>query len=515
MIQNLWKKWNVWKRINATEGIGDTTSQYTSVFSSLTDNMIYFNGHFSGAADYVHRPLVVCGHQCELIYIDNMIDKVVLTESILLPLTKAKEPAGLESTKDKEAFYIWMRDCVLSMCDQHEVFTMEEIEWLMMNGFAVLFVDGYAKGIAFGIQGFKLRGIDEPSLDRILRGSREGFIEALRLNIAMVRRRMKNTNLQFETYILGKESKTEVCLVYLKGVVADSILTQVRKRLKTIDMETVLSSGMIQPFFEEKFQLFSSVGYTERPDTLCAKLNEGRVGIMVDGTPMALFVPYLFIDNFASMDDYAVSFFYGTFTRILKYIATFISIFLPALYVAIGSFHQEILPTPLLYTLAQSEQNTPFSLTVEAILMQIIYEILREAGLRAPRQFGSSLNIVGAFLIGQAAVSAGLIGAPMVIIVSLTATTSLVVPTLYEPCVILRFVYIILAGMAGFYGITIGFAFFFLMTCSIKSYGVPYLSPYAPFDLFAMRDAVVRSPWKVLNNQPFHAQDYTGANVPK
>lgn len=510
MLKDWLTRFNIWRRVKTAQGIGDKASSYTPVFPSLTDNMVYFNGKLADTVDFVHKPLVFCGHQCELMYIDNMIDKMVLSESVLVPLSEAQKPAGLQ---EGEPFYKWMRDDVLACTDQHEVFNLEELEWIMMSGFAALLIDGYPKAMVFGLQGFKIRGIDEPNLDRLLRGSREGFVEASRINIMMMRRRMKNSNLKFETYILGSESRTEVCLAYIKGVVSDAILEQVRKRIREIDMEDILASGMIQPFFEEHLSLFSTVGITERPDTLCAKLNEGRVGIIVDGTPLALFVPHLFMDNFTNLDDYATSFFYGTFTRVLKYISFYISVFLPGMYVAIGSFHQELLPTQLLFTLAQSEQNTPFSLTFEAILMQVIYEALREAGLRSPRQFGSALNIVGAFLIGQAAVSAGLIGAPMVIVVSLTATTSLVVPTLYESGVIMRFALIILAGMSGFYGIVLGSVFFLIMMCSVKSYNVPYMAPYAPLDPFAMRDAVLRAPWNILNRKPYKTQNLNGSDV--
>ncbi len=508
MLKDLWTRLNVWKRQKASEGVGDAPQTYTRISASLTDNMVHFTGRLSSCADFVYKEFTFCSHRCELLYIDNMVDKMVVSEAVLLPLSKAQEPGGLA---EGEPFFAWMRDDVLSCPDQREIFTLEELEWLMMTGFAVLLVDGYDKGMVFGLQNFKIRGIDEPNVDRLLRGSREGFVEALRINIMMMRRRMKTPDLKFETYILGKESHTEVCIAYLKGAVTDMVLDRVRKRLRKIDMDIVLASGMIQPFFEENVSLFSTVGYTERPDTLCAKLSEGRVGIIVDGTPMALFVPMIFSDSFSNLDDYATSFFYGTFTRLLKYLAFFIAVYLPGLYVAVGSFHQEALPTPLLFTLAQSEQNTPFSLMLEAILMQVIYEILREAGLRSPRQFGSSLSVVGAFLIGQAAVTAGLIGAPMVIVVSLTATTSLLVPMLYEPGVIMRFIFILLAGMAGFYGIVIGTSFFLLLMCGTKSYNVPFMAPYAPFDLFAMRDTLIRAPWSVLNRKTFHTQNYTGA----
>ncbi|MDR3643543.1 MAG: spore germination protein, partial [Clostridia bacterium] len=226
-------------------------------------------------------------------------------------------------------------------------------------------------------------------------------------------------------------------------------------------------------------------------------------------------VPYLFVENFQNMDDYGVGPYYATFTRILKYMAFTISILLPGMYVAIGSFHQSVLPTQLLYTLDAAEVTTPFPLVVEALGIQLIYEMLREAGLRMPRQFGFAITIVGAFLVGQAAVTAGLIGAPMVIIVALTATTSFVVPTLYEPCVLLRFAFIILAGISGLYTVTIGIAFMLIHICSLKSYDVPYTSPLSPFDAFSTRDIVLRMPWQILSRKRSTVQEMPGSDVDK
>jgi len=513
MFDYIKAKLNIWASKGGTEGIGDTSGEYTQFGSSLIDNMIVFQGKFDNCADFVHREITVCGKKAEVLMIDNLADKLSFTQGVLGPLMHAAPPK--EITGD-DAKFKWIRDCVLSYIDQREIFNFEECEWLIMTGFVCLVIDGYNKALVFGLQDFKFRSIEEPVAETVLRGSREGFSEPIRINISLIRRRMKNPNLKFETYILGHESKTEVCLTYIKGIVSESVIDSLRHRLKTIDIDTVLASGYIQTYLQDSpNSIFPTVGYTERPDTICGKLSEGRVGILVDGTPNVLIAPCVFIENFQNMDDYAVGTYYATFTRILKCMAFLISVMLPGIYVAIGSFHQALLPSPLLYTLAQAENGTPFPLVFEALLMQFIYEMLREAGLRAPKQIGSSLNIVGAFLIGQAAVSAGLIGAPMVIIVALTATTALVVPTLYEPGIIMRFVFIILAGMAGFYGITIAFAFFAIHACSLKPYGVPYTAPLTPLDTYALRDVVVRAPWKILSRKKIKVQDLPGSDASK
>ena len=511
----MWKylkaKFSIWTGQSGQDGMGDSPSQATHLKRSLIDNMVVFEGKFDSCADLVEREFTACGRKMIVLMMDNMVDKLNMTKSVLEPLSRAVPPPD---AAEGDAFFDWIRDDLLAAVDQREAFTFEECTWLSMSGFAVLLVDGFDRALVFGLQDFKFRSVDEPNIDKVIRGSREGFVEPLRINLMMMRRRVKNPALKFEVYQLGKDGKTEVCLAYLKGIVSDSVLDSVRHRLKTINIDTVLASGYIQPYFQDHpYSIFSTVGYTERPDTLCGKMEEGRVGILVDGTPMALVTPYLLAENFQNIDDYAVGPYYATFTRILKYLAFLISVLLPGLYVAVGSFHQSLLPAQLLYTLAQSEEGTPFNLMTEALLMQVVYEILREAGLRTPKQLGSSLNIVGAFLIGQAAVSAGLIGAPMVIIVALTATTSLVVPTLYEPGVLLKFINIIAAGVAGFYGLTLVSAFVMAHLCSMKVYDIPFTAPVAPLGVYSMRDMVVRAPWKILSHRRVRVQDMPGSDA--
>lgn len=502
-----------WTSAVGAKGIGDSPAEYTQFESSLNDNMTVFHGKFADCADFVYKELVICGKKAAVFYIDNMVDKVALTQCVMNPLTTAVPPADI---KNDDAKYLWLRDQVLSAVDQREIFTIEECQWMIMTGFVCVLIDGVDKALLFGLQVFPYRSVTEPDADKALRGSREGFIEPLHLNISILRRRMKTPNLKFETYQLGKESKTEVCLTYIKGIAASSVLDSVRHRLKTIDIDEVLATGYLQVYFQDHpYSIFPTAGYTERPDTLLSKLSEGKVGILVDGSPEAVYVPHILIENFQNIDDYAVGAWYATFTRILKYLAFFISVMLPGLYVAIGSFHQSLLPSELLYTLAQAEQGTPFPLILEALFIQIIYEMLREAGLRAPQKIGTALTIVGAFLIGQAAVSANLIGAPMVIVVSLTATTSLVVPTLYEPGVIMRFVFIIVGGMAGLYGVTLALAFFVIHMCSIKTYDVPYTAPLMPLDVYSLRDVVLRAPWSILSKKKQKVQDSPGSDANK
>lgn len=513
MFQALFQKMGLWHPNGSQPGVGCEIPKYTRLKVNLLDNMTDFQGDFDHCSDFISREFTVAGRRAAVLMMDNMVEKVTLSDGVLTPLSHAVPPSPQMSAEEE---FVWIRDDVMSTIDIKEIFTFEESMTLLMSGFVLFLLDGADKALSIGLQGFPYRTIQEPNIETVLRGSREGFVEALRINMSMVRRRIKNPNLKFEIINIGKESKTDICVAYIKGVAADSVVAEVMRRLNKIGLHDVLASGNIQPFLQDHpYSIFSTVGTTERPDTLCGKLNEGRVGIIVDGTPVALLAPFLLIENFQNMDDYAVSFMYATFTRILKYLAFIISILLPALYVAVGSFHEELLPTQLLHTLAQSEAFLPFNMVFEAILMQAIYEILREAGLRLPKQFGFAITIVGALIVGQAAVSAGLIGAPMVIIVALTATTSLVVPSLYEPSIVLRFAFIILAGMTGLYTLTLGVAFVIIHLCSLKSYEIPFTAPLSPTELYSMRDVVFRAPMQVMVRKHAHIQDLPGSDVDK
>ena len=400
-------------------------------------------------------------------------------------------------------------------CDQTQVSNFEDAFNMIMSGFALFAVDGYDSMLALGVQGFSFRSISEPASELMQRGSREGFIEALMVNLSLIRRRIKSTDLKFELMQLGKVSKTSICLCYLESKVSKEILGKVKKNLEKINLETILESGYIIPYLESQgdFSLFSSVGMTERPDTLCGKISEGRIAILVDGTPNALIVPYFFVEYFQHLDDYSMHSYFATFTRWLKYMAFFLSTLLPGLYVGISTFNPEILPGPILSKIALAVGTTPFSLMFETIIIHLIYEIMREAGLRIPRPLGHAVSIVGALVIGETAVSAGLIGAPTLMVVALTAISSYVIPNLYEPISILKFAFIIVGGLLGIWGIMILFTLVLVNLCFKNTYGIPFTAPLAPFNIFAMRDVIVRSGWSFLTKKIIKVQDFPGSEV--
>ena len=383
-----------------------------------------------------------------------------------------------------------------------------------MSGFAVIAVDGYDQMLAIGIQGFSFRGISEPTSEVMQTGSKEGFVEAMRINMTMVRRRIKNPKLKFETMTVGGISKTDICLCYITGLVSNKILEEIRSRINKIDLDTLLASGYMTPYLEREgdLSLFSSVGNSERPDTVCAKIAEGRVAVLIDGTPNALITPYLFVEYFQTLDDYSERPYFATLTRWLKYLSFFIATLLPGLYVAIATFHPEFFSGELLNKIAKAVATTPFSLMVETLLIHFIYEIMREAGLRLPRPLGHAVSIVGALVIGETAVSAGLIGAPTLMVVALTAISSYVIPSLYEPIAILRMIFILAGGLMGIWGIMIVFCIVLINVCAKSNYGVPFTAPLSPFSMFSMRDVLVRAGWKTLSKKSSNIKNMPGTN---
>ena len=300
--------------------------------------------------------------------------------------------------------------------------------------------------------------------------------------------------------------------MYLSDRVRPEMADSILKRLAGIDIEMVLESGFIEPFLENtRYSLFSGVGYTERPDTLCGKLREGRIGVLVDGTPFALIVPFLFTENFQSFDDYTNRPYYTTFIRVLKYFAFFLSTMLPGVYVAVVTFEPQILPLSLLGTIAAARQQTALPLMLEALFTAIVYEVVREAGPRLPRPVGHAVGLVGALVVGDAAVRAGLISATMVMVVALTAISSFMIPMLHEAVTVLRFGFILVGGLLGPFGIAFAFGAMLLNITSINTYGVPYMAKVSPYSKTLFWDGIVKKGWRALADRRESVYDLRGA----
>ena len=463
----------------------------------------------SSTADFINKGLVIGDVSLSLIMMEGMVNLSLLAQMVARPLLS--EDFGPHPSPEKIRDFI-LRQTVMA-ADQKQIKTYEEVFTLAMSGFVVILVDGLPGAVALGAQGFSFRSVGEPDSEVNERGSREGFTEPLKINMTMIRRRMKSEHLKFESFQVGTKSHTDGCLVYMTDTVSPLLLKEIRRRLSKVKLPLVLDTGYLRPFLEgDTLSPFSEVGVTERPDTLCARIAEGRVAILLDGTPYALVTPCLFIENFQSFDDYAHRPYFTAFIRFLKYVSFLLTILLPGTYVALATFHQESLPHLLLFNIIAAEETTPFPLMLEALLIHFIYEIMREAGLRLPRPVGHAVGIVGALVIGDAAVTAGLIGSPMVMVVALTAISSFVVPSLYEPMAVLRFMFIIIGGLTGIFGIAVGCAAILINACRVNNFGVPFTAPLSPFTPSAMRDVLVRVSWRTMQKRQERIQDLKGSD---
>jgi len=372
-----------------------------------------------------------------------------------------------------------------------------------LAGNTILLVNGFNKALIISTIGWERRGITEPTTEVVVRGPKEGFTETLRSNTTLLRRKIHNPDLKIESLIIGQRTNTNIAIAYIKELANEKLVKELKSRLNKINTDSILESGYIEELIEDApLSPFSTIGNSEKPDKVAAKILEGRIAILVDGTPFVLTIPKLFIENFQSVEDYYSRPFLSSLIRFFRYIAFLISMTGPAIYVALTNFHQETIPTPLVLTMASSKEGIPFPGVLEALLMVVTFELLREAGIRLPRAVGQAVSIVGALVLGEAAVSAGLISAPMVIVVATTAITSFIVSPLYDVVSIMRYIFIILAAIMGAVGISVGLLGLLIHLSSLRSFGSPFLSPLAPVYFKNLKDSFVRFPLWSMHTRP-------------
>lgn len=436
-------------------------------------------------------------------YLEGLTDKVFVQDFVIEPLKTDLRITELENAgiKNKSLIDVIRNFNIISE-DTKEITDLKTLYFHLLRGDTIILIDGYETGFAIGSRGGEGRGVEEPTSQTVVRGPKDGFTETLRINTSLIRRRIKNTNLWVESLPVGRRTQTDVAILYIKDVANPKIVNEVRSRIKRIDIDAILESGYIEEMIQdETFTLFPTIQNTERPDAACAALLEGKIVVIVDGTPYVLIAPALFIQFFQSSEDYYQRADISSLLRLLRFFCLFLALLTPSAYIAVTTFHQEMLPTLLLISLAAQREGVPFPALVEAIMMEVTFEILREAGVRMPRAVGSAISIVGALVLGQAAVEAGIVSATMVIIVSLTAIASFVCPSFNMAITIriLRFLFMILAGTFGLFGIIMGLIVMVAHLASLRSFGIPYLAPVSPMIASDQKDVFIRVPmWRMF-----------------
>ena len=431
-----------------------------------------------GSMDLNTPQQTINGVRVAVVTIEGMVSGEVVGELVFYPLMTL---CGSGADTPQEIMRFCTEGSVMS-ANKTVCYTYGSALGLLFSGFALVFADGVPFAAAFGIQGGAVRAVAPPSTENELLASQEGFAEVVRTNISLIRRRIKHPALTFEMMKCGRLSSTDICIAYVRGKADMEAVERVRRRLSEIKLDSVLTPGFIQPYLEEDEgrRLFSEVGITERPDLLCAELIQGRIGVLVDGTPFALICPYLFAENFGTVDDYSVKTYYAVFVKLMRWLAFLLAAAFPGVYLAAVNHDPEMLGLKLLLNLAAGEKTTLLTLFTELVIIMLLLEILREASIRLPHAIGTAMSIAGGLIIGDTAVKSGIISSPLLIIVGVTATASFVLPAFSQQISVLRLAFIFAGGFAGFFGIAACAVMVTANICSQSLGGVPFSSPAAP-----------------------------------
>ena len=470
----------------------------------LNQNIEVLKSAYKDCSDVVFREFSIGSSiNAVLLYIDGLSNTEEVDQHVLMPLIQMKNHehgAIFEKTKKE-----------ISVSDIKDIYSINDIFKQISIGNSIILIEKETKGISIGLPKWEKRSIMEPDAESVIRGPREGFIETLRVNTSLLRRKIRHPLLKMKQIDIGRYTETQVIVAYIEGISDSTLVDEVTSRLKRIKIDGILESGYIEEMIvDHPFSPFSQVLTTERPDVAGACLLEGRVVILIDGTPITLIAPCTFASLMQAPEDYYNQFYISTLIRWLRYVFFFIALLAPSAYVAILTFHQEMLPTTLLLTIAQSREQIPFPALIEAFIMEITFEALREAGVRLPKQVGAAVSIVGALVIGQAATAAGLVSSPMVMVVAITGIASFLMPRYVTGISIriLRFPIMILSGMLGLLGVMLGITAIVAHMCTLKSFGVPYFNSTAPLKIQNLKDVLIRAPWWAMDTRPeFFSKD--------
>lgn len=502
-LQDLLLKQEPIQAVESQNRINQQPNSQDKLATSLDTNISKLQKIYENCSDVIFHNFIFGGtDQAFLIYIEGLSNIEELNDKVLTPLMENVKID--DSTKQIDRFKTILQKKI-SVSKIQEVLTYPDIIYQISSGNPVILVDQMSNGYAVGLAKWEKRSIEEPSAESVIRGPREGFIESIGVNTALIRRKIKSPKLKMEEVKIGRLTKTAVIVAYIDGVANKTLIEEVKNRLNRIETDTILDSEYIEEFIEDNpYSPFPQTLNTERPDVASAYLSEGHVVILVDGSPFSLVAPITLYSLLQASEDYYNRPMLTTAIRWLRYLFVIITLLLPSVYVAVLTYHHEMVPTTLLISMAASREPIPFPALVEALLMEIMFEILREAGIRLPKQIGSAVSIVGALVIGQAAVDAGIVSATMVMVVAVTGIASFAIPhyNVGMSLRMLRFPMLFLAGFLGLLGISLGVIMIVTHLCTLRSFGVPYLSPMAPMQGDDMKDVMFRLPRWAHNTRP-------------
>lgn len=504
------KRIDVAKERNENANIVETNIEDIKISPYLDLNIENLKEAFENCQDVVYKEFYIGENSATkvmLVYIDGLVDKDYITENVTKPLMLEIRQTNLE--KMKEDIYNTIKKVSISATEMKDVKFLEQIIDSILEGDTVLLVDGFKEAMVIGSRGWEMRGLQEPQSEALVRGPRDGFTETLKTNITLVRRRIRDTKLKVKMIKIGRRSKTDIAILYVDDITDKRILKEVEQRLSRIDTDIILESGYIEGFIEDdSYSIFPQIQNTERPDIVASSLYEGRVALLVDNTPFSLILPMDLNAMFLSAEDYYERWVVTFITRPVRYLAAIIATLAPALYIAVTSFHPGILPTKLALHIASSRALVPFPAFLEAFLMILTVEFLRESGTRISGPIGTTIGVVGGLVIGQSAVEAGLVAPLMVIITALTTVAIFMIPnySFNVPIRITNFMMMILASILGLYGIILGVIGLGIHLCTLTCYGVPYFAPFGVMGKESrdMQDSIIRIPIGKMKKRPHY-----------
>ncbi|WP_028390890.1 spore germination protein [Bacillus cihuensis] len=475
------------------------------ISSSLTANLDWIKKKTGESSDLVIRPIkagVNFDMNATVVFIEGIVEGASINDFLIKSILSYRN--WKEVIASEQIFDI-ISEQVISLGSTKKICEWNDLFLSLMAGESIILVDGVVGALSASTTGGEKRSVSEPTAENVVRGPQQAFTESLRTNTGLVRRIIKNPDLWLESLKIGKMTNTDVAIMFIKGTANEKVVEEVRSRLQRIDIDSILESGYIEQLVEDQtLTTFPTLYHTQRPDAVAGNLLEGRIAIFVDGTPYVLLAPAVFIQFFQSTEDYYTRFDIATSIRLLRVIIFIISILGPAIYIAATTFHQEMIPTQLLVIIAAQRESVPFPTLIEAFIMEVVFEILREAGIRLPKVVGSTVSIVGALVIGQAAVQAGIVSPVMVIVVAITAMANFATPafSIAISARLIRFLFMFVAAVFGFYGIVLGIIMLIVHLCSLRSFGTPYMTPLAPFIPANIGDSIVRQPLWAINKRP-------------
>ncbi|MNO14594.1 Spore germination protein B1 [compost metagenome] len=443
--------------------------------------------------------------QCGILCIAGLSDLNMINEQIVTSLQQAFSAVRHAEKMSGQDLFDLLNKQFLSVQKYKITPSLDDVLVSVLSGDTALFIDGFNQVLLISSKKWTGRSVEEPQTEALVRGPREGFNESIETNVILLRRAIRDPKLRFDTYRVGERGKKELIIAYIDNIAHPALVQEVKRRVETIDIDDAPESGTIEQMIQDSFlSPFPLILHTERPDKVASAILQGKVVIMLDGTPFALIMPTTFVSLIQSPEDYYERWLIGSLIRILRYMAVAISLTFPSLYIALVSFHQGMIPSKLAFSIAAAREGVPFPAVVEAFLMELTLELLREAGVRLPKPIGQTIGIVGGLVIGEAAVQAGIVSPIMVIVVAVTAVASFAIPS-YSAGIafrILRFLTMIAASVFGLYGIILAMIMICIHLSRLQSFGIPYLTPLSPGFSHDWRDMIIRAPYTMLTKRP-------------